>query len=342
MAESDLTLKFSGHAADQHQLDITSVVNTLQGVERSLMILAAVELTEWSGNFSKFRPSKKVTEAVSLKLSAPEASSFLLSFVLYSDVSESLVEKYARTLAWVADESESPPNDISTSVRNFLLEDLQRWLPSIEGLTVEASGKGIKQQIRLTHKALDRARNLVTPSDLRDVSLICEVTRIYLKEGEIRVAHEPSGRSFRIGVSLEVSKNLHFAKGQLVSVSGSFLFKNDRPIAVYGDNYTVEAIDTSPIQVVSIDLPEGKQLTPVKTVTVDVHVDEECAQVLVGRNKDFDLLVMANSRSDLINEIAAELAFLWTAYASSPDEELDEDALKLAEALRTSFVVGVA
>lgn len=64
-----------------------------------------------------------------------------------------------------------------------------------------------------------------------------------------------------------------------------------------------------------------------------MHLDHESQQLYVVEVPELTLLAYANSREQLLQEIAEQIAFMWDTYVQSSEETLAIDALRLRQRL---------
>lgn len=166
--------------------------------------------------------------------------------------------------------------------------------------------------------------------------LIGEVTRAYLEEGQVRLRHPPSRRTFRVDVPKEVRAKLSLDRGQWVEVIGRFRCD------LRGDPVEVQSVvsldlpDLSPMEVNAI--PLGRVvLRPTRRIQLSVALDDDTHQLFVVEDRNIGLHAFAYDRADLLGEVENHLRFLWTNYAKAPNKELAPDAIDLAGRLRAAF-----
>ncbi|MDI9349350.1 MAG: hypothetical protein QM537_05050 [Candidatus Symbiobacter sp.] len=80
----------------------------------------------------------------------------------------------------------------------------------------------------------------------------------------------------------------------------------------------------------------GCQIKAKNPINFKVTIDEE-GNLLVIENPTLGVLVFADSRAKLINELHECLAFLWQRYSLANDEKLGPKAIKLKYSLNESF-----
>jgi hypothetical protein len=76
----------------------------------------------------------------------------------------------------------------------------------------------------------------------------------------------------------------------------------------------------------------GRTFTLKYPLILEPKIDES-SQLLTVTDQTIGLLIFAENRTDLIEEIKEQLAFMWDAYVMSQEEELAPDALRLRKKL---------
>lgn len=96
------------------------------------------------------------------------------------------------------------------------------------------------------------------------------------------------------------------------------------------------AIDNSPIEISQLEV-DGRILKPKSQMCFPIQFDLETGHYdLEGR---FDIVLSAETRSEIETQLFSELAMLWMEYVEAPVEILTNAARKLREELVASFEV---
>lgn len=123
----------------------------------------------------------------------------------------------------------------------------------------------------------------------------------------------------------------------LIQIHGNIQYneKND-PILIY-DVDDVTEFDSSPITIKQFEVA-GKQISVVPPLTFEIDLDENSE--MLSASSEFDILVCAETRSSLEDEIDESLRMLWIEYAQEDDDILSPKAIELAKAIRERFLGG--
>jgi hypothetical protein len=332
----DIEVAFEGKATEGHELDADLVAATIVGVQKAVRMIASASTEGWSGDRSKYRPSKAVRESVVVKVAAPKAGSLVLPMrVLGPGQSQpELIDSFGSFFDWLAGDDERRP-DLGGNVLDLMLRSAMDWLPSTSDVAIKLRLRGV-DHLTVTSAARERAEVLLALGAIESRHLIGEVTRAYLEEGQVRLRHPPSRRTFRVDVPKDVRAKLSLDKGQWVEVVGRFRCD------LRGDPVEVMSVD-------SLDLPDLSHWTldevaldgftlrasPPRSLTVEL--DEDTHQLFVVQDASIGLRAFAYDRSDLAEEVREQLRFLWFNYARAESDRLAPDGQVLAAGLRAAF-----
>lgn len=332
MSDSNIVLTFDGEATAGHRLEAETVAASLIGVQKAVRMLASAEREGWTGSKKKYKPTRSIREHVLLKVSVPVEGSFVLPMTVADDDpgTGAIVAKYAAFLDWLA--GAEPRPDIRGGVLDHLLIATQEWLPRREDLFVRPMVGG-RQLRNLTVAALERARDLLADRPVREGKVIGRLTRAYLEEGEMRLRHPPTGRTFRMPLPDAVRGNLTLSRGQWVEVMGKFHADADGEPLDFVEVSYIGLPDLGPM-LVSEFVADSKVIHISPPLELAVVLDAESHQLYVAQDKSIGLHAFSADRAALAREVADHLAFLWRAYGTAPVSVLAPDAIALQARLQ--------
>ena len=116
----------------------------------------------------------------------------------------------------------------------------------------------------------------------------------------------------------------------LIYIHGSIIYKNETPVSISNVDI-LEKFKFSDIIVDNFKY-KGKILKISPPIKFKTEKDKE--NNLVCASGDFDIIVFAEARETLMNEIEEALIMLWTEYAEEEDDALAPKAIDLANKLR--------
>lgn len=335
-SQPDIEVAFEGTATENHELDADLVAASIVGVQKAVRMIASAQVEGWSGDRRRYRATKAMRETVVVKVAAPKPGSLVLPMSVTDATGEDndLVGIFGSFFDWLAGDDDSRP-ELAGNVLDHLLRSALDWLPQRSDVSVRLRLRGVDHRV-VNSTTRERAEDLLAQGTFAALRLIGEVTRAYLEEGQIRLKHPPTGRTFRVDVPKEVRTKLSLDRGQWVEVAGRFRCDHrGEPVEVQSIE-DLRLPDLSPIELGEIPL-DRSVLHPTRRIQLGVALDDDTHQLFVVEDPAIGLHAFAYDRTDLLTEIEDNLRFLWKNYARASNDELAPDAIDLAERLRTAF-----
>jgi len=90
---------------------------------------------------------------------------------------------------------------------------------------------------------------------------------------------------------------------------------------------TARKAETFPVIMKSIE-QDGRCLRFKKPFTFSPFVDNSTKMIMVEERR-LGICVYAETRADVLNDLKAEILFLWDEYATADDDSLSNDAMEL-------------
>lgn len=169
------------------------------------------------------------------------------------------------------------------------------------------------------------------------MTLIGYLVRVDFEEHKVEIRSPVTNRLVDCICRPEVVDDLVDNRQDPVQVTGVFtLDAQDNPIKLT-DVSLIQSVDISPIAVDLVPLDTDRFLVATDCLEVRPALDPETMQVFVIENDALGLHLEAPTREELFEDLLEELAFLWTAYASAPDDDLAPSARVLKASLRERF-----
>jgi hypothetical protein len=119
-----------------------------------------------------------------------------------------------------------------------------------------------------------------------------------------------------------------------IQVRGEAALNDDDTLKALNNISEIIEVDTSPIEVTGFEV-DGKALTASRALTIPVKFDPE--EGLYTAEGEFHLMVTAETRDELEEEVNATLIFLWREYAEANQQNLSLDARQLRHDLHSVF-----
>ncbi len=324
-SQPDIELVFEGEATDNHELDAELVAASILGVQKAVRMIASAQIEGWNGDKQRYRPSNPMRESIVVKVAAAKAGSLALPMSVVDSTGKGgdLAGQYGGFFDWLAGDDECQP-DLPGNVLDHLLRSALEWIPQRADVRLRLRLRGVDHR-SVNIATTERVEHLLAQTTFETLRLIAEVTRAYLDEGQVRVRHPPSQRTFRVDVPKEVRSQLSLDRGQWVAVTGKFRCNGQgEPVDIQSLEH-LGLPDLSPITLGPIPIG-AVTVYPRTPIHLNVTLDEATHQLYVVEEPNIGLQAFTYERADLATEIEDHIRFLWTTYASAPADQLAPDA----------------
>ncbi len=352
---SSAELRVVGAETDDHTVSADILLRILNGLQRMAYLFAAAD--ENVVFKERFKPSGELRQryaircgalragSVALTLSLPAPQPMMDLFGTPQDVMGSLFDLYAAAQAASFERTQTLLPD--PRLRSRALYELQETLPKQGerwslGLTVEGRGEIISS----TESTRTISEWLAKPqAPDAAMTVTGELQRVYYDQRKIAIRYPFDGRiidcSYTGG---SVEDMLYEVQHELVQVTGTCVLDSEGVPLRLTDVTSIHAVDLSPMTFERLRYDDRSLiLTPPLTLTP--HLDDESSQLYVMMDEPLGVHVYAQTRDQLVEELAGQLSFLWDAYALEAPERLTEPARRLAEELRVwcqiALLIGV-
>jgi hypothetical protein len=328
------------------------LARALIGVQQTALLIAAA--SEGHKVHERFRPSQRLRERATLLCELPTTGSYAVPMRLIDaqlrlsfgqDEPVGLMVALQRLL----DAVKLGASDVARSllpdsaIRAKVLQELERFLPQPgDPWAIGFSSHGHPETI-LDDRAVRVVEEWLTaelaPADTT-MTVTGELARVWFDEKKIVIIYKPTQRPINCFLRDEVVDALLEHRSVVartggiykVQVTGKFtLDRNEHPKQLT-DVYRVAPVDTSPMEFDKVRR-EGRTFTIAPPLKLALSLDEESEQFYVATEEDLDLNVYAPTREQVVEEVAAQLAFNWDQYAQEPPEKLAKGAQRLRDAL---------
>lgn len=126
---------------------------------------------------------------------------------------------------------------------------------------------------------------------------------------------------------------LENARG-LIQIYGNIQYNEKNDPTLISDVDDVTELDLSPIAIKQFEVA-GSVISVVPPLNFEIELDEDSG--MLSSSSDFEILVCAETRPALEDEIDEALRMLWLEYAQENDDALSPKAIELANNLRARF-----
>ncbi len=191
------------------------------------------------------------------------------------------------------------------------------------------SGSGLEEKIK---QLVDRP-----PPDIATTPAYITGALIEMKFHERRLSLQllGSGRIFEATYSDDFEPVLLDHPRELIQVHGNVVYDHNGAPSSISDVDEILDVDQSPVEVRAINYGQGTVTAKKQLVSYIVTFDQE--NQLYEASGPFDIVVSAETRPELENELDAELSMLWNEYALAEPSELTAAACVLREQLLDAF-----
>lgn len=340
----DLELKFDGEPVKR--LDgapVEAVVSSLNAIQRMVHIIGM--RAEGRALSERLKPTSRVKREYAVVCRSPKKGSHIQPFAIetlsgeVTGTSLEAREKLLATLKAIDSGSEARLNQVIPNAR-------ERWFlaKAASGL-VPPEGSGIEVMIRSGTRGpfaftADRARPFFQSFDKRrPPSVEVEVVAGKLSAidyGQTIMTIKP-GRSpsVRMDYPLPLESWLQANVRKRLIISGKPRFNNRGDISSFQEIETIT--ETEPhLEPIDRFKSGGRLWGTIKPVTLPITV-YWADRMFAVRDSKLGIDVVAHEIGELRDGVLTELDFVWRHYAEADDRDLDEDARRVAAALRSRF-----
>lgn len=177
----------------------------------------------------------------------------------------------------------------------------------------------------------------LVPPEQREAARVVtgELTSIDFAARKVSIIYPPTSKILECLYEEAVEDLLYEKRRDLIQVTGRVLLDDQGAPKQIIDVTDIRDLDTSPLTVSGVRTAAFSLKTNAP-MTLDVEMDDT-KQLLYVMQPDLGIDVYATNRESLLVELQEQLAMLWNEYALASDDELDEPARKMKQALLTQF-----
>lgn len=340
---AEARLHFEGGPVRGHSVDVETICDTLRGLQKSLRMLASVEVEGWDGTRQKYRPSDRIVRQVTLRLSAAEPGSVVFPLELaprptglIADeqvVLSPLWDTLEAVFEWIGQDAKGTPPIVGPALEH-VLRSFQDWLPNDDGLTLSLlrgrpTIRSFNKQVRQDVDKILEARTF------EDLLLKGEIIQTKPPEGTVKLRFPHLGRTMWVTLPPELRHvGIPQTGGQWLELEGRFR------CSAWGEplepvDIVVRRPDLGPVELEWLTLRPGEEplaLSP--PLRLPVELDQDTHQLYVVRDEQLGIHVFAYARQDVEAELVEQLRFLWTEFALAEEAALAPSAQEVARNLR--------
>ena len=221
-------------------------------------------------------------------------------------------------------------------VRNRALREVRKLLPKPGEGWKFGFQQGDSPEVLLTSDSaiavIDRELTQDTPEDTV-MTVTGELIRIDFDKRTVVLRYPPTRKEIECVYVEELEETMIENRRALIQATGQFTLDDEGNPTQLTDVTQLEPVDLSPITLKVVH-SHGRDFRFRQPLTLKPSLDEESQQLYVVEAADLTLLAYAQTREQLLQEIAEQIAFMWDAYVNAVEDDLAADALRLRQRLR--------
>lgn len=344
MVEEDRTdlleLRFEGRLADQGQVPASVLTLVLQGLQRTIYLLALEE--ERVEVRQRERISGEIEQRYVVMCAPPKAGSLTIEASLGDPASaffgrdeiQSVSTRFAGVCGALATKDRQALSTLlpDRTRRQRILEAMRKMVPK-KGTGIRFSisnGKTIFQstQVERGIKSLS-----ISGQDEESVRIVTgSLSKIDFDGRELTLVYPPTNRELRCHYTESIEELLLENPRELIQVSGKVILDEEDHPKEIRDVDDIRELDLSPFFLSEIVLRD-RVVRFRKTAVLEPSLDES-KQILCLEDQTIGIDVCGFSRDELDEALTEEIDVLWHEYALASDESLSPKALELKRNLR--------
>jgi hypothetical protein len=335
-----------------HEVPVDVLARALLGVQQTAVLIVAA--TSRQAVRERFRPTERLRERAMLVCEVPTPGSFAVPLRLADGPFTlpigqgreiGLMEAIQRLLSSVQTGANAFAWDLmpDSAIRMRTLRELQRFLPQPGEPWAIGFSSYQREETILDERALrviDDWLARETAPEAAVMTVTGKLVGVFFDEKRILIDYKPTNKQINcflrddvVDAILEdrVAK-LRSGGSFQIQVTGQFVLDRNEHPKKLTDVYRVASVDTSPMVFERIYHQEHLYtLSP--PLKLALSLDPESGQFYVASDDELDIHVYAQTREQLAEEVAAQIAFNWREYAQEAPEKLAKGALLLRQRL---------
>jgi hypothetical protein len=331
-------LYITGSETEAHTVSIETITTVLTGIQKTAYLLASAKLKQ---PFQKrFTLNKDIKKRYALQCGVPAPGSYLIPIAQLS--SDRLLEE---------DDILADINTLFDAVSTNCRDKLQQLIPDsyfcekvlreiLRFLPKAGSSWGMRFQhgdcaaVTLDGHAIRSVESWLTRPEEQDavMTVTGELIRIDFSKNSVTLRYPPNNRELECSYVQDIEDTIIESKRELIQVTGRFTLDEHGHPKSLTDVTRIEPVDLSPMVFDYLEL-DGRILRFSSKLIVEPVLDEETSQLLVIEDETLGIHVYAQNREILVDDLTAELFFLWDEYAQEDLEKLTAKAQAIKEVL---------
>lgn len=347
MTTSVASLSFHINPSDPqaHAVPATVVVQILENAQRAFELIGVqVEGREIR---ERARVSAATAKRFQLICHVPETGSYAMPVtvggeadLLASELAERAVTIFKEVMGLVSSRNAGGLPGVlpDQRIRRRLLESIKGMAPrSDAGWTLDFHDAQGAAFAKFDTNTIPFVEATLVPAEQREAARVVtgELTSIDFAARKVSIIYPPTSKVLECLYEEAVEDLLYEKRRDFIQVTGRVLLDDQGTPKQIIDVTDIRDLDISPLAVIGVR-SGALSLKATAPMTLDVELDDT-KQLLYVMQPDLGIDVFAPTRESLLAELQEQLAMLWNEYALAADDELDEPARQMKQALLAQF-----
>lgn len=347
MTSSATSLSFHINPSDPqvHAVPATVLVQILENAQRAFELIGVqVEGREIR---ERARVSAATAKRFQLLCHIPESGSYAMPVtvgssadLLVSELAEKAVGIFKDVMRHVSSRNAGLLADVLPDhrIRRRILESIKGMAPrSDAGWTLDFHDAENTAFATFDTETIPFVEATLVPPEQREAARVVtgELTSIDFAARKVSIIYPPTSKILECLYEEAVEDLLYEKRRDFIQVTGRVLLDDQGIPKQIIDVTDIRDLDLSPLAVPWVRTG-ALSLKPTTPMSLDVELDET-KQLLYVMQPDLGIDAFAQTRETLLAELQEQLAMLWNEYALAADDELDEPARQMKQALLAQF-----
>ncbi|NJM66241.1 MAG: hypothetical protein HC851_11575 [Acaryochloris sp. RU_4_1] len=265
----------------------------------------------------------------------PKPGSFSVPF--FMSTGESVLEAIEHVFVSIQDGEMNKILDTipDEKLRNRVLLEVRKFLPKAgEGWRFGFQRSGHQEIVLTADKAAPLIDRVLSQDNAEDtvMTVTGELIRIDFDKRTVVLRYPPTHQEIECTYVDELEETMLDNRRELSQATGKFTLDSEGNPIKLTDVIRLDVVDLSPLNIREFTWKERQFVFP-SPLVLEPYLDQDSQQLLVIDKPKIGLHVFAETRKQLIQEIAEQFAFMWDAYVDAPEDQLAPDALRLRHQL---------
>lgn len=338
--------RIEGAETEGHTVSVAVLQRALERLQQLALLMGA--MAEGYELRQRFKPPAEYRQRYSLRVAVARAGSYAIPFAVVDESPQRPLPEAAERPNIAAQMVEAVDATAQGDERRLrsLIPDSRyrdRALQEIEGLGPQpgerwwASFRANGETAALRETTWRQARQWLekTTADQAAMTVTGELVGVKFDETRLSIKHPVTGRLIDCSYLIEIEDQILESRRDLVQVTGEFTLGPDGNPEKLVNVSRIEPVDLSPVEI--RELSHSGTTLSAEPPLVFTPVLDESQQLYLATDLELDLHVFAETRDQLLDELADYIVFTWRHYAEADEADLTESAQALGRVYRDRF-----